>query len=152
MKKTIFFTAAIAIALFLSFTLTGGLFTPSNDAPIVKTYWLSAGDSVETFYIGGYKNLAVTVVDTAYADTVFCTLGGSDVDENYPTTATAIHDISGTTLTTLTASLIPGVSGTATGVFPQMNFSEYPFSWLKVSRKNMTDAGHRTKILVKLSN
>lgn len=149
MKKTIAIAATFVVALFLTFYFTGGMFSPST--PVVQTYWLTRGDTVESFNVSGYENFTVTAVDTAFADTIFVTVSGSGEDGDYPTSPTALHDISGTTLTTLTGGLTPGVNGTATGIIPVQNGSKIPVSWIKVSRKNTDNAGtiHRTKIIVK---
>lgn len=139
MKKTIFFTSAIVIALFLSFTLTGGLVKDAVNTPVVQSYTLTSADSTHSFYVAGYSNISVTTIDTGYCDSVYIQLGGSDANEAYA--LVAFHDIENTTLTTLATKMVgTSTSLVKTGVIPAMNGANYPYSWLKVIKKGVGEA------------
>ena len=149
MKKTIAIAATFLVALVLTFYFTGGMF--SNPTPVVQSYYLTNTDSIHTFYVGGYKNVAITAVDTVgAADTLYVQLGGSDADENYA--PVAVHEINTTTLTTLVASGVPTTTGTTrTYVIPSMKSADYPFSWIRLIKKGSAGV-HRFKVLVKAQN
>lgn len=149
MKKTIAIAATFLVALFLTFSLTGGIF--SGNTPVVQSYYLSNTDSIKTFYIAGYKNVAITAVDTTgAADTLYVQLGGSDADENYA--PVAIHDINNTTLTTLVSAGVSTTTGqTKTYVIPSQNFADYPYTWIRLYKKGSAGV-HRLKVLVKAQN
>lgn len=148
MKKTIAIAATLLVALFLTFSLTGGMF--STDPPVSQSYYLTNTDSIHSFYVAGYSNFLLTVVDSALdgkRDSIQVKLGGSSADELYPSVSTAMHELSNTTLATNITALSPDTS--KTGVYSLPATSNYPLGWLQVVRTNMRgNAGVRTKVVV----